>query len=246
VSMFKKCADFFWKIMFFGWVIFPASSYLLPDVQAWKNSFYITILLPFLILLPSIWRSLIKPSNPVLIASILMAVYLWLSTFWSTTSPEYVGFFFKQLIYVYVYLSAGILLIERYPQTIEYLIKLILVCGFVSLLIAIFLYLKLTSGHGMTEEGWLYRFESFGMIKNPIVAAQHYGLLSLLAVYYFTINKQALVRVVCVVIAIVAILAVYWTRSRGPSFYLLFFLHFDTHYSIEIFLLLGVWKYGRL
>ena len=218
--MFEKYANFFWKLMLYGWVVFPASSYLLPNVQAWKNIFYAVILLPFLVLLPCIWRKLIRLDNPIFIVSFLMAVYLWITTFWSYTSPEYIVFFFKQLVYVFVYLSVGFLLVEKYPHAIDWAIKLIVAFGFISLTLAIFYYTQTVTGNGLTAEGWLYRFEGVGMIKNPIVAAQHYGLLSLVAIYCFTTNKQILIRVVLIVIALLAIFSVYWTRSRGPSLYL--------------------------
>ena len=212
-----------WLVLFWGWVAFPAVNFLVPETQWWKNYFYIFVLLPWLLLLPSNFKKREVWLNPIFLVSVLLISYLMLTSLWSSSEKLYFLFYLKQVIYIIAYLSAGALLIERFPHLLDYTFKAIMLAGSISIACTIVVYIQMRVPHGLSDAGVLQRLEGVGMLVNPLVAAQNYGVLCLISLFY-ALNKAVspFQKKILLLLSLVSFIVVIWTRSRGPSLYLPF------------------------
>jgi len=219
--MFERFSQHCWSALLFGWLLFPACGLLMPTEQAWKNVFYLTLLLPWLLLLP---HNIKKPhiwSNPIILATAALTLYLACTTLWSSAEWKYLSFYLKQVLYILAFISSGLLLSEKHPQLLKWTIYSLMLAGSISLLLSIYAYVSIHYPYGFSELGWWYRFEGIGLLENPLVAAQSYGALCLLFLYSAFKSQSKKAQICYSIMAAIALFVVCWTRSRGPVLFLI-------------------------
>lgn len=233
----SKFLNFLYLTLKLGWIAFPAIAFIAPDLSIWKNFFYLTIILPSILILvlnesrqlipcknvtptaetitKHYWLNLIKTHQIFLLATI-SCLYLSISTLWSTNEDQlYLTHFLKLSFFILVYLYAGCLLAKKYTNVIIHSLNTILIFGCIALSITVASYIYQYSAN-LSQ-----RLEGIWLLTNPLVAAQFFGILCLIASHKALESTQQKKTLVYIIIASIAAATVLWTRSRGPSAYLL-------------------------
>ena len=94
---------FMWLL--FGWTIFIASFFVLPQQATLKITFYLFLLLPSLLLIPYWVINYKNYQSSLLNISFLFALYMATTLFWSGEPwRQWFGFFYKQVVFIFSWL----------------------------------------------------------------------------------------------------------------------------------------------
>ena len=197
-----------------GTVVYLLGFFLLPHTSALKIAFYFFILLPGLLsfALPSRERAFF--SNPIVISSLALSLYLALSSLWAP-GGNLTAFldFCKPVIFIFVWLRVCARVAAEYPGLFNALPQVLIWTGTATAVITMGLYLY-------SAEGELLRMTGLGVINNELVAASAFSAVSVMA---FTLGRQRYRDHVITPYAVPVLtgaVAVVLTQSRGPMAYL--------------------------
>ena len=141
-----------WPLLF----IFIAAVYMAPDTKSMRNTYYLLVFLPGLVLLHRrdlrlLWH------NPVLRAAALLLEYLWLSCFWSAdysaASSVKAG---EQLVYLLIFL----LVVNRCLNSVvrhHQLMVVMILAATIGALLSFWHFWDILQDRGMTSQLWTRR-----------------------------------------------------------------------------------------
>jgi|GEM_PF-2507885 len=199
-----------WPMLF----LFLAALYLAPDTRSMRNTYYLLVLLPALVLLRRedfhlLWK------NPVLRAASLLLGYLWLSCLWSEN--DNLGKVAKtgaQLVYLLVFLLVATRCLNSDVRR-QQLMAVVVVSAVFGALLSLWNFWELS--HDRTIEQWLWikRMRFWGSADHPIIGASLYATAAICA---YCASKQSpewkrhLWLLSCALLA----LLIFRSYSRGP------------------------------
>lgn len=230
-----------------GWMIFPCLCFLVPNVTQLKNGFYLFVLVPWLLLLPSLIKENRLWRNPALIVSLLLLIYLAISSTWAGSVTNELGFYVKQVVYLVCYLSAGMYLAKYARFDLNKTLLYACYGAAICLLISTLMYFTQEPPHGLTKLGLPNRFWGYGMVENSLALAQFFGSICLIASYLIfekQFSNKPLLRVFLFALAVASFCAVMATMSRGASVFLivslaLMLLHYSRFNTTMLRLTIG-------
>lgn len=199
-----------WPMLF----AFVAALYLAPDTRSMRNTYYLAVLLPGLVLLRRedlrlLWQ------NPVLRAALLLLGYLWLSCLWSTpSSVAQVAKASAQLVYLLVFLLVATRCLESTTRRRQLLIVWVSAAVLGALL-------SLWHFWGIWPEQvteywlWTRRMTFWGIADHPIIGACLYAP-AVICAYVASLNCQGWRRLLWLLCGLLLVLLILRTYSRGP------------------------------
>ena len=194
--------------------VFIAALYLAPDTKSMRNTYYLVVLLPALVLLRRedlhlLWQ------NPVLKAASLLIGYLWLSCLWSTpSSVAQVTKAGTQLIYLLVFLLVATCCLGTTTRRRQ-LIILLVVTAVVGALLSLWhfwmTWRESEAGHWL----WMRRMTFWGSADHEIIGASLYGV-AVIGAYLVRRKSQGWHRLLWLICGLLLAMLIFRSYSRGP------------------------------
>ena len=196
----------FFFIMYF---LFLLGFFVFPSIHWHNNLFYAFVLFPYVVTLQLKNIKIICRSN-LFVLSIILAGYMCLTLLWADNAvfKDYV-YYFRRIIYLFVFLSLTIDLVLRYPKFIDYLFVFLCWVAATTAIVSIF---------------WFYSPFSFppqrlcflgDQVRNSVVGAIVYGMVALVCYFQVLKTKKSFVWIYSG-LSVVILLSVGLTQSRGP------------------------------
>ncbi|MBW2195119.1 MAG: O-antigen ligase family protein [Deltaproteobacteria bacterium] len=184
--------------------------FISPSIHWHNNFFYAFVVFPYLLTLQKSKIKLLLHSK-IWVLSMAFAIYLCLTLLWA----ENVGedgpvYYLRRPIYLFVFLSLTIELVQRYPKFVDRLFISLCWVGAITGIISILsLYPSLSFERDRLSH-------MAGQLHNPIECGGVYGMLVLVA--YFGVLKRKVLnhKWIYVGLLLVSIVSVVLTQSRGP------------------------------
>jgi len=203
--LFLEKIRFFFIIYFF----FLLGFFVFPSTHWHNNLFYGLVLFPYVVTLQSKSIKMICRSN-LWVISIIFACYMCSTLLWADNAvfKDYV-YYFRRIIYLFVFLSLTIDLVLRYPKFIDYLFVFLCWAAAITAIVSIF---------------WFYSSFSFPLqrlrflgdqVRNSIVGANVYGMVALVCYFQVLKTKKSFVWIYSGLLVVI-LLSVGLTQSRGP------------------------------
>ena len=193
-----------YTLFFLGFFFFPSS-------QSHCNFFYAAVAFPFLILIfmkKVALRSFFF-SRTFLLSTIFL-VYMFSTLFWADNYElSDIHKNGRKVLYVLVFLSATIHLIQVYPNFLQRLI--VILCWAVATFAVVYMILYYTQ-HPFPNN----RLRGFGQLYNPIMASCVYGIVFIACMYLFQQQHTRKMKLLYLGMAVVLFLYMLLTQSRGP------------------------------
>ncbi len=183
--------------------------FVVPSTKWHNNFFYGFILFPYLVTFQPKRIQLICRSNLWLL-SLGLAIYMCLTLLWSENAifKDYV-YYFRRVVYLFVFLSLTIELALTYPKFIDYLFIFLCWTAAITAIISVFWFYSSIPFR-------LLRLNYLGdQVRNPVVGASVYGMVAIVCCFYFPRTKQSYTWIyLC--LSVVIVLSTSLTQSRGP------------------------------
>ncbi len=204
-----------WPMLF----LFLAALYLAPDTRSMRNTYYLLVLLPALVLLRRedfhlLWK------NPVLRAASLLLGYLWLSCLWSEN--DNLGKVAKtgaQLVYLLVFLLVATRCLSSDVRR-QQLMVVVVVSAVFGALLSLWNFWELWERRGAAYWLWTPRLTFWGSADHPIIGASLYAMAAIFA-YSGSFDSKGWQRIGWLLGGLLVLLVIVRTYSRGPLLALL-------------------------
>lgn len=192
-----------------GVYLFILSFFFASGPALIRNLFYLFVLLPVIAVIP--WRPwrLEEYGGYFSLSALVFAAYSVVASLWG--NAENFGFFFKQWVFLAIWLCGVAWLMHHKPINIQRLYMAIIAVAMVGALVTV-LYFYVYSNNSLGT-----RLLGLGMVENSTVVAQIYGVAGLLAYMksLFASNWRISLGYFCV--AIICSLVILLAQARGAA-----------------------------
>ena len=194
----------FYTLFFLGFFFFPSS-------KSHCNFFYMAVAFPFLVLifLKKVALRSFFSSRTFLLSAVFL-VYMFSTLFWANNyelSDIYKNG--RRVLYVLVFLSATIHLIQVYPNFLQRLI--VLLCWAAATFAVVYIVFYYTQ-HPFPSS----RLRGFGQLHNPIMASSVYGIVFIACIFLFLQQHTVKTKLLYLGMSLVLFLYMLLAQSRGP------------------------------
>ena len=174
-----------------------------------RSIFYLFVLLPVVAVIP--WRSwrLEEYGGYFTLSALAFAAYSVMASLWG--NPEDFGFFFKQWGFLAIWLCGVAWLMYYKPINIQRLYMAIIAVATTCSLITV-LYFYIYSGNEFRT-----RLIGLGMVENPTVVAQIYGVAGLLAYIKSLQTKKLAASLGFLGASLICCLPILFSQTRGAA-----------------------------
>ena len=192
-----------------GVYLFILSFFFASGPALIRNLFYLFVLLPVIAVIP--WRPwrLEEYGGYFTLSALVFAAYSVVASLWGNAQDF--GFFFKQWVFLAIWLCGVAWLMHHKPINIQRLYILIIIVAMVGALVTV-LYFYIYKNNALGT-----RLLGLGMVENSTVVAQIYGVAGLLAYMksLFASNWRISLGFFCV--AIICSLVILLSQTRGSA-----------------------------
>ncbi len=194
---------------FITYFLFSLGFFVFPSTHWHNNFFYGVILFPYLVTLkPKRIRRVFQ--SKIWTLSMFLALYMFLTLLWSedVVLKDYV-YYFRRIVYLFVFLTLTIDLVLRYPKFIDYLFTFLCWSAAISAVASVLCFYSSGSFP-------IARLQFIGdQVRNSVVGANVYGMVTLICFFHILKTKETYVWVYAV-LSVVILFSVFLTQSRGP------------------------------
>ncbi|WP_323813143.1 O-antigen ligase family protein [Cellvibrio sp. NN19] len=192
-----------------GVYLFILSFFFASGPALIRNLFYLFVLLPVVAVIP--WRTwrLEEYGGYFTLSALVFAAYSVLASLWG--NAENFGFFFKQWVFLAIWLCGVAWLMYHKPINIQRLYMLIITVAMVGALVTV-LYFYVYSNNTLGT-----RLLGLGMIENSTVVAQIYGVAGLLAYIKSLQAKKLTISLGFLVASLICCLPILFSQTRGAA-----------------------------
>jgi len=190
-----------------GVFVFVTSFFWASGTAPLRNIFYLAIVLPVLFILP--WRSFSfqEYGGYFTLSALVFAGYSVLSSLWSV-APD-MGRYVKILLFLMVWLGGLAWLFSNVAFSSQRLYQVIVGGGVVGAALTVFLFYSLHGYHSS------FRMTGQGLVENPTVVAQLFGVPALLAYILLLRAPTQSARFLLLTSMLVCLAPVFLSQTRG-------------------------------
>jgi hypothetical protein len=198
-----------YTILKLGLFAFIAGYFFFPSTTSHRIFFYLLVLLPWLLLLPT-QPGIIPVKEPLFLGTTVLLLYLWATVFWSVDSSiQAVWHFGKKAIYPVALISAIWLVVNRDPKSEDALLRVLVVVGTLAACVSLGVYFA-TLGLQFA------RLDPVGRVDSPIRGATIYGAIGLISIWSYlnASDRRSVLAYGLTLIPLIMLMV--FTGSRGP------------------------------
>ncbi len=185
----------------------------------WQSSFsrlhtlyFLLVVLPSLLLIPVFIKEQLH-HNPLFIMIVFFCLYSLLSLFWTADFQiDFIAKYLKRVLTLLILFYAVYHTLLKYPDSEKIMFVLVMVSGFS---------LAIYSIVDHIQNDLSGRLELWGGLSDYISSASVYGVLFLLVSRAYLLEKNKYVMFIYFLLALIFILEMMMTQSRGPQLALL-------------------------
>jgi len=206
----KKIEPLLLEILYWGILIQLLSHLLLPSGKQ-HTIYYLTVLLPWCILLPFRITKLL-PKHLLIYSVVAFLVYSTSSALWSLNPMDNFYTALKQFFYIFSLLST-VYWVINHKENNTLLFKSIIVAALITGIYTLY-QINIVDIFHITNNRLM------GIAENPLNTALYFGIASLTSFYFFCTEKNRSIYaygLLCVFFLTIVLL----TKSRGPILYLM-------------------------
>lgn len=188
-----------------GWVIFLCGFYFFPNTSKLSTTFYLIVLLPALLITPTLISSRANTLNTLALIT-LPTLYIALTHFWSKSEHFEPFFFIKQSLFLTFYALATLEIVNKKPTIIINTIKLMIFCGAVNASYGFYHYV---------ESGFHGRLQGINLSSNPNIYSGMHAIICTLCFSLAMESKKHKYKLILLTLSIPSIMIVIFSGSRG-------------------------------
>lgn len=193
----------------FGLYFFLAAFFWVSGPAPLRNIFYIFLLLPLLMVLPwRKWRSE-EYGGQYTIAALAFAAYCVFSSLWG--NPADFSVYLKQWFFLALWLCGVAWIFYQHPINMQRIYLTLISTGVICAL-ATLCYFYIYKNNPL-----LVRLSGIGLLENPTIVAQTYGVVTLLAYIKALQVKNWKISLVFLASALICVLPLLMSQSRGAA-----------------------------
>lgn len=198
----------FLNLLKVGILLYIAGFFLLPSSKQ-NTLLYMTVFLPWLMLLPYKAKSLL-PKHVVTYALCIGILYYCVSSFWSSSPGESFSKSIKYGVYIFAFLSSIFLLIKNKKISLSLVFMVVFLVALASAMITF------TLQWASITDGRLTHSLLTSISTNPINTAVFFGVASLIAVHFSRVTERPLHKWLLLMAFFLFFVLIILTKSRGP------------------------------
>lgn len=193
------------RLITLGWIIFVCGFYFFPTTSRLTTSFYVLLLLPALLILPTLLHSRAYTLRTLAVITV-PTLYLAVTHLWSTAERFEPFFFIKQSLFITLFTLATIKLFEIRPKLLLFTIKLVIAFGVANACYSLYQHME-NDFHG--------RLLAINLSSNPNKNSAMHTIISVLCFAFAMESKNLKVKALLLTLAIPSITSVIFSESRG-------------------------------
>lgn len=196
-------------VLTIGVLFYVLGFFLLPSSKQ-NTIFYLTVIFPWLLLLPYSLKKGVLPSHPIFKLIVIGLIYYCISSFWSSDPGESFNKVAKYAAYIFIFISSVHLLINHKENNENHIIKIIFFSAIISGVLTVI------QQWGSLVDGRLMHSMVTGVSSNPINTAVFFGVAALMAVHIFRATEKNSYAILALLTFFFFYTIIFFSKSRGP------------------------------